>query len=43
MVLLKYITIIAAIGLILTIVLLPETKRRDLGETSGEARYAEWK
>lgn len=35
--------IIAAIGLILTIVLLPETKRKDLGETSGEARYAEWK
>ncbi|WP_337860596.1 MFS transporter [Ferroplasma sp.] len=35
--------IIALAGLIVTIVLLPETKRRDLGETSGEARYTESK
>jgi PHS family inorganic phosphate transporter-like MFS transporter len=33
--------IIALVGLVLTIVLLPETKRRDLGETSREAGYAE--
>jgi len=32
-------SIISLVGLIITILLLPETKRKDLGETSGEGRY----